>query len=148
MESMLLTLATFQPARLELNVGLDKNRRFMSVTAATFQPPMLPYFVVAVVGFVVQSDTAELMLPLVMGVVRWATALGKSSSSSSNTDDAATCIAHKAGARGSMACPFPYAPGPTGGEWRGVGLHLGRPAKAEMAGRVARKSRRDRKWVG
>jgi hypothetical protein len=55
----------------------------MLVTAEVFQPVMSPYFVVAVVGLAVHSDTAELMLTLVMGV-SWATALDESSSSSSS----------------------------------------------------------------
>ena len=81
----------------------------MLVTVATFQPRMSPYFVLAVVGFVVHCDTAELMLPLVMAV-SWATAMGENSSSSciaatAQTDEeaAATCIAHRLVPRGSLA---------------------------------------------
>jgi hypothetical protein len=71
------------------------------------------------VGLFVQSDTADLMLPLVMAM-RWATAVGEeSSSSSSKTTDAATCICAQGwGPRIDGPCAFPYAPGPKAGEWR------------------------------
>ncbi len=98
----------------------------MMVTAATFQPPMSPYFVVAVVGFVVQADTAKLMLPSVMRV-SWATAMGESSSSciaaTAQTDEeaAATCIAHRLVPRGSLArtrALFLLRAGSKRGDWR------------------------------
>jgi hypothetical protein len=38
----------------------------MLVTAAVFQPPMLPYVVVAVVGLVIHAVTAAPMLASVM----------------------------------------------------------------------------------
>ena len=55
---------------------------FKLATAATFQSPMLPCVVVAVVGLVVQGPTvtAGLMLASVMGR-RWATAVGEKTSS-------------------------------------------------------------------
>jgi hypothetical protein len=117
----------------------------MLVTVATFQPPMSPYIVVAVVEFVVQFDTAELMLPSVMGVSR-ATAMGESSSSAATaqTDEAAaTCIAHRMGPRFAGSSHFPYAPGERI-KRRGVGPHLGRLANAEMAGGEARGGHRGR----
>jgi hypothetical protein len=62
----------------------------MLVTEATFQPRMSPYFVVAVVGLVVQFDTAELMLPLVMGVT-----LDESGSSSSSNNNNTAHARHR-----------------------------------------------------
>jgi hypothetical protein len=117
----------------------------MSVTAATFQPPMSPNFVVAVLGLVVHSDAADLMLLSVMGVSR-ATAPGESSISNSNTataqnDDVATWIAHRLVLRGSLARTlFLLRAGSKRGGMarRGVGSHLGRLANAEMAVREAR----------
>ena len=102
------------------------------------------------VGLVAQSDTADLMLPLVMAM-RWATAVGEKSSNSSKTTDAATCIAHKAGARGSMARALSLTRRVHRGGGlarRGVGPHLGRLANAEMAGREARRGHRVQKRSG
>ena len=53
---------------------------FKLATAATFQSPMLPCVVVAVVGLVVEGPTAGLMLASVMGRRR-ATAVGEKTSS-------------------------------------------------------------------
>jgi hypothetical protein len=62
MAFMPVTEATFQLAMLSLNVGWLMNCEAMVVTAAVFQPTMLPYVVVAVVGFVIHDVTAVSML--------------------------------------------------------------------------------------
>jgi hypothetical protein len=51
-----------------LNVGLLANSSAMDVSAAVFQPTMLPYVVAAVPGFVTHAVTAVPMLPFVMAV--------------------------------------------------------------------------------
>ena len=68
MAFMPVTEATFQLAMLSLNVGWLMNCEAMVVTAAVFQPTMLPYVVVAVVGFVIHDVTAVSMLESVMAV--------------------------------------------------------------------------------
>ncbi len=121
----------------------------MSVAALTSQSPIGPYSAVAL--SVAHARTAVRMLVSVMGVA--ARAPGESASRSAartaqKDERAVACNqAHRLGPRTASPCPLPHASGPKGGEWRGAGPHLGRPAKAEMAGGEARKSRRDRNWV-
>ena len=68
MAAMLVTEATFQLAMLSLNVVWPENSWYMLVTAAVFQPTMLPYVAVAVVGLVIHAVTAVPMLASVMAV--------------------------------------------------------------------------------
>ncbi len=65
---MVETLAVFQLVMSSLNVGLLENNDAMLVTAAVFQPAMLPNVVVAVVGLVTHAVTAVPMLPFVTHV--------------------------------------------------------------------------------
>jgi hypothetical protein len=63
------TLAVFHLARSPLNVGLTIVVGLaMLVTAAVFQPTILPYVVIAVVGLVAHAVKAVPMLASVMGV--------------------------------------------------------------------------------
>ena len=63
---MFATLAVFHALMSSLNVGLLANTEAMLVTAAVFQPPMLPYVVVAALGLVIHAVTAVPMLASVM----------------------------------------------------------------------------------
>ena len=51
---------------MEGGVGWLANSEAMLLTAAVFQPVMLPYVVVAVVGFVIHAVAAAAMLASVM----------------------------------------------------------------------------------
>jgi hypothetical protein len=68
MAFMLVTEATFQFAMLSLKVGWLLNCEAMVVTAAVFQPTILPYVFVAVVGFAIHDVTAASMLASLMAV--------------------------------------------------------------------------------
>ena len=58
-----------------LNVELEEKSEVMSVTAAVFQPTMLPYVVAAVTGSVTHAVAAEPMLVSVMVVSACATGM-------------------------------------------------------------------------
>ena len=68
MLSMVVTLAVLHAPMSALNVELEEKSDVMSVTAAVFQPTMLPYVVAAVTGSVTHAVAAEPMLVSVMVV--------------------------------------------------------------------------------
>ena len=67
---MSTTLATFHEPMLALHVGVSLKSEFVSLTALTSQSAMLPYVVVAVVGFgfITHAVSAVLMVLPVMSV--------------------------------------------------------------------------------
>jgi hypothetical protein len=83
---VVLTRATFHLERSALNVDFESNSSAMLPTAAVFQTPIDPYFVVAVFGLEFQSDTAVLMLvsvraaswPMAGGASKVSTSIGMS----------------------------------------------------------------------
>ena len=72
---MVVTLAVLHLLMSALNVELEEKSEVMSVTAAVFQPTMLPYVVAAVTGSVTHAVAAVPMLAFVTVVCACATGM-------------------------------------------------------------------------